>query len=139
MSSEHMRVRAPAPEHFKCARLYSFKTPTEEELKKVNPNIIKFGSFVLMRKWENPVTPKEFVLSARRALTDLQSGFDPKSGKIIGGLFESLTCQPPLVYRLLDYEIPTIAELFIHPDFAQETRKFWNEVEDHRKEKPSNI
>lgn len=71
--------------------------------------------------------PEGFVLSAQLALKDLEDGIDKKNGRAIQGPFKDLTCQPPMVYRLLNGEIPTIGDLFFPTDLAQQIRTVWNE------------
>jgi hypothetical protein len=115
-------------------KVYTLKTPSEEQLANVNRELLKFAGFVFTRELERELTPQGFVLSAQLALKDLENGIDTKTGQPIKGLFASLTFQPPMVYHLLDIKIPEISDLFFDPEFAREIRTYWNKVDTHRRQ-----
>jgi hypothetical protein len=123
-----------APGYREGKKVYTLKIPSEEQLARVNPEVLKFAGFFLLREWGNELTPDGFVMSAKLALKDLESGIDTKTGKAIESELRGLTGQPPVIYQLLDRGIPEIGDLFFPSEFAQAIRTFWNKVDTHRRQ-----
>jgi hypothetical protein len=117
---------------------FTLRTPNEEEVAKVDRSTRIFAAYTIQQQYGNKVTAEGYVLSAKLALHDLETGIDTKTGKPIEGLFAELTHQPPVVYHLLDRAIPRIGDLIFQPEFATEVRRHWNEVEKKKREAHQN-
>src|SRR5262245_43052681 len=56
----HEQIGAPGDREGK--KVYTLKIPSEEQLAKVNPEVLKFAGFFLLREWGNELTPDGFVI-----------------------------------------------------------------------------
>jgi hypothetical protein len=92
--------------------------PGQQEL------VYSFGEY--LADHINPdIVPLGFVMAAHLALYDIQQGVDSRTNEKITG---SLVGQLPLIYRLLEMEIPLIAKAIFPNDFADQAGEFVDAV-----------
>lgn len=76
--------------------------------------------------YTNPaIVPQGFIMAAVLALHDIQVGTNGYTGKPIRG---DLVGQMPVVYKLLELEIPIIAKAIFPADFAGEVQTTMDEI-----------
>ncbi len=89
--------------------------------------VYSFGKYLADHMNPN-IVPQGFVLGAHLALYDIEQGVDSRSNKKIGG---SLAGQQPMIYRILEMEIPLIARAIFPHDFAGKVDRITEMVNDH--------